>query len=66
MDPRYEALILAYEEYIDLTHEEIESLLGIALVHGWKSTRVEKGIVCRANIAELKRMIGAQHGTTED
>lgn len=47
----------AYEEYIKLLAEEINSLLGLAHVHGWHSNIVEKGKECREKIATLNTEI---------
>lgn len=49
-----EELEKAYEEYNKLLLDECSELVGMATVHGWKSTRVEQGIKCRDKIAELK------------
>lgn len=43
-----------YEEYIELLTDEIKDLMSVALVHGWKSSRVEAGEKARANIQALK------------
>jgi hypothetical protein len=49
-------LIKAYEDYIKLLGEEIDSLVGMASVHGWQSTpeKIELGIKLREKIGELK------------
>lgn len=43
-----------YDNYISLLSEEIESMSGIALVHGWKSTRIKQGEYYRKQIESLK------------
>jgi hypothetical protein len=43
----------AYDEYIQLLTDEISELAGMAAVHGWKSTRHEKGIELRKKIQDL-------------
>lgn len=47
----------AYEEYIALLEEEINEIEGVAIAHGWKSTRVEAGEKARAKIAALKQFL---------
>lgn len=47
-------LMVAYDEYINLLNDEINSLIGIASVHGWKSQNVEQGKECRDRIAQFK------------
>ncbi len=47
-------LFKAYDEYIELLNAELNGLVGIAVVHGWHSTRYEQGVVCRQRIKELK------------
>jgi len=50
-----EKLIRALEDYIKLMGEEISALVGLAHVHGWKSTRAEKGKKMREKIMKLKK-----------
>jgi len=50
-------LITAYESYIDLLVEEISDLVGLAIVHGWKSERFEAGEKARARIAQAKEAL---------
>lgn len=47
-------LIQAQDEYTKLLGDEISDLIGIASVHGWRSTRHEKGKELREGIAMLK------------
>ncbi len=49
-------LITAQEAYIKLLQDEIDSLVGIGALHGWKSTRVEEGNHLRAKIKRLKSL----------
>lgn len=44
----------AYTEYIDLLGDEIHDLMGIAYVHGWRSSRHSQGEKARAKIQALK------------
>lgn len=46
-----------YEEYVKILGEEIDGLVGIAHVHGWKSRNVERGNELRAKIEEAKKLI---------
>jgi hypothetical protein len=43
-----------YEPYIELLGKEIDSLLGVAVAHGWQSSNAEAGEKCREKIAQLK------------
>ena len=45
-----DGLIEAQDEYIKLLGNEIDDLIGIAHVHGWKSQRVEQGEVLRKRL----------------
>lgn len=45
----------AQAEYIALLLMEIDSLVGIAHVHGWKSQLVELGKRCRDRVVELQK-----------
>ncbi len=54
---RRETLIEAttiYGEYIKLLVDELNDLVGIASLHGWKSSRYEDGIRLREKLATLK------------
>lgn len=46
-------IVEAYEEYIKLLGEELDELVYMATAHGWKSSRYDKGVVCRENIKHL-------------
>ncbi len=43
-----------YEEYAKLLVDELNEVVGIAAVHGWKSSRAEEGYRMRQKIQELK------------
>jgi len=47
-------LIEKLEEYIKLLGLEIDDLVGIAYVHGWRSEHVEQGKKLREEIKALK------------
>lgn len=44
----------AYENYIAVLNDEINDLVGLAYVHGWRSRNVERGEEARKRIAELQ------------
>jgi hypothetical protein len=46
-------MIETQKQYIDLLNEEINGLVGMAAVHGWKSSLVEKGIYLRAVMSSI-------------
>lgn len=54
---KQQTLVEAQQEYIDLLLDEINSLVGIAHVHGWRSSNVEKGKAVREKI-ELAKAVG--------
>lgn len=47
-----EDLVFLQKQYIDLMGEELGEVVQIANVHGWKSTRYEKGMELRKLIEE--------------
>ena len=47
-------IIYALEEYQKLLCDELDEVVGMAAVHGWKSRRHEQGSQMRENIAKLK------------
>ena len=51
-----EDIIGVYDEYVKLLGEEIDSFIGLAMAHGWKSTeeRIKRGKELRTRIAALK------------
>jgi len=49
-------LIEAYDEYIKLLTEELNSIVSFASVHGWKTSNYEAGVKCREKIAKLKNL----------
>jgi hypothetical protein len=50
-------LIAALEKYNELLGNECSELVGLAAVHGWRSTRFEEGVRQRAEIEILKTKI---------
>ena len=50
-------LYLAQMSYIELLSDEINELVGLAYVHGWKSTRYELGKEMRQKIEEAKKKV---------
>lgn len=53
----YNLLVSKMDEYISLLAEEIDSMAIIAHIHGWESTRHEKGKSIRSEIEELKKSL---------
>ena len=51
-------LLAAYDDYLKLLGEEIDGLVGLAPVHGWKSSRYEQGCICRERIGKAKKALG--------
>ena len=47
-------LVQALEEYIVLLGKELDEVIPMAAVHGWKSSRYEEGKVARRKIQRLK------------
>lgn len=47
----------AYEEYVKMLGEEIDSLVGIAFVHGWKSKNIKRGDELRAKVEKANKLI---------
>ncbi len=47
-------LIKAYDDYIKLLGDELNDMVGLATVHGFKSSRYEQGVKCRETIERLK------------
>jgi len=47
-------LVQALEEYITLLGKELDEVIPMAAVHGWKSSRYEEGKVARRKIQRLK------------
>lgn len=52
-----EKLINLQKEYINLLSSEINELASISLNRGWKSKRVEDGILIRSKIKECEDLI---------
>jgi hypothetical protein len=44
----------AYENYISVLVDEINDLIGMASIHGWKSRNVERGEQARQEIQRIK------------
>ena len=57
---KLERLIFAYEDYIKLLVDEMKETFGIAIAHGYTSSRVEAGKVCREHIARVKKQAIAE------
>jgi hypothetical protein len=60
MNEDVKAYIVVLKEYIDLLHDEISGLVGIAHVHGWRSSqeRIKLGAQIRDRIAALEKKLG--------
>lgn len=52
--PEQVDVIDAYKEYVQLLTDELSELAGVAAVHGWKSTRHEKGVELRNKIESIQ------------
>lgn len=50
----YREVIALKDEYIQLLVDELNDMAGAAYVHGWRSTRVEKGQELRDKISKIK------------
>lgn len=53
-------LVEKQREYINLLVEELDELVSIASVHGWKSSRVEEGERLRSEISSLESGLNKQ------
>ena len=49
-----EKIIILQEDYIKLLGEEINGLMGLAISHGWTSTKYEEAKRIRKEIQDLK------------
>jgi hypothetical protein len=49
-----DSIITAQDKYISILSEEISGMVGIASVHGWKSTSSDNGAEARTRINTLK------------
>jgi hypothetical protein len=58
-------MVEAYDAYIAVISKDIDSLIGLAVSHGWKSSQIVAGEKCRANIESLKSkyLQEEKHGT---
>ncbi|MFA5388886.1 MAG: hypothetical protein WC312_03930 [Candidatus Omnitrophota bacterium] len=52
-----EEIIKIDEDYIALLKEELDEVVSIAYIHGWKSSRIKEGEEARKAIAEIKARI---------
>jgi hypothetical protein len=50
-------LVQTQEEYIELLREELHEIVPLASVHGWKSSRADKGIELRERIDRAKNTL---------
>jgi hypothetical protein len=48
-------LMAVYDEYIKLLGDELKDMAGLMVAHGWHSSRVEAGKICREKIQALKK-----------
>ena len=53
-------LVQALEEYITLLGKELDEVIPMAAVHGWKSTRFEEGKKLRALISAQREKMGGK------
>jgi hypothetical protein len=54
----YKELVRLKDAYIDLLADEIKELIGMAVVHNWKSRRANEGERLRNEIQKLKQTHG--------
>lgn len=54
-------LIEALEQYIDVLVQELNEVVVMAAVHGWRSSRFETGEQLRNKITELKSALTANN-----
>ncbi len=48
--------IYVYDKYIKLLRDKLNETVGIAHVHGWRSSRYKEGVKLRKKITKLKEM----------
>lgn len=53
----YKKLVTALEEYNQLALDELNDVMPIAHVHGWRSSRVGQGKEIRETIKQLKTQL---------
>ena len=53
-DSKTEKLIQSYDKYIELLGEELDELMLIASIRGWKSSRIDEGKKARNIIEDIK------------
>lgn len=63
MKTKREELIDLQRQYIQLLKEELDSAVGIAWVHGWRSQNVDKGEQMRLQISESEKSINSNAPT---
>jgi len=54
-------LVAKLDEYIAVMGEELNDTATLAVIHGWRSTRVAKGRKLRREIATLRRKANAKN-----
>jgi len=54
--------VKVYEPYIKALEDENSSLVGLASVHGWRSSQVELGEECRRRIKAMKQAFLKERG----
>ncbi len=54
------------QKYIVLMGDEMDELIGLAYVHGWRSTRADEGKQIRAELEALKPASAESAAETED
>ena len=52
-DNKTKKLIQAYDKYIELLGEELDELMSIASIRGWKSSRIDEGKKARKIIKDV-------------
>lgn len=57
-------IIEAYDEFLNLLIAEIDEIVPLAVLHGWKTSRYEQGKKCRSKIVELKEIISLRRITS--
>lgn len=53
-DEEIKEIFKVYDKYVKVLEDENSSLVGLAYIHGWRSSRIELGKKCRAKIKALK------------
>ena len=55
-------IISAYDDYIKVLSDEIQSSASYLAIHGWKSTRVEAGRLARERVERCKKALVGKEG----